>query len=96
MKKCKHTGKIPLIDEPAGFIYHLFKLESPVSVNEMERHTQRPKMAMVAVKRIWLSPVTWTVHLRQVPMVRWRSSIASECYTHRRSPVQTRVEPFYY
>jgi hypothetical protein len=54
-----HTGKVPLIDEPAGFIYHLFTLESSVPVNKTERRTQRPKMAMAAVKkglaiRLWL------------------------------------------
>ena len=49
MEQHKHTGKVPLIDEPAGFVYHLFMLESSVPVNKTERHTQRPKMAMAAV-----------------------------------------------
>ena len=53
MEQHKHTGKVPLIDEPAGFVYHLFMLESSVPVNKTERHTQRPKMAMAAVKKGW-------------------------------------------
>ena len=50
VERHKHTGKVPLIDEAASFVYHLFMLESSVSVNKKERHTQRPKMAMAAVK----------------------------------------------
>ena len=50
MEQHKHTGKVALIDKAASFVYHLFMLESSVSVNKTERHTQRPKMAMAAVK----------------------------------------------
>jgi hypothetical protein len=50
MEQHKHTGKVPLIDEPAGFVYHLLMLESSVPGNTTEGHTQRPKMAMAVGK----------------------------------------------
>ena len=63
MERHKHTGKVALIDKAAGFVYHLFMLESSVPVNKRERHTQRPKMAMAAVKeglamQAWLEVLT--------------------------------------
>ena len=37
MEQHKHTGKVALIDKAASFVYHLFMLESSVSVNKTEK-----------------------------------------------------------
>ena len=83
MEQHKLTSKVPLIDESASFVYHLFMLESSVPVNKTEGHTQRPKMAMAAVKKgLAMGPsglvgarslLFWTNHLSVMGAVRWRS-----------------------
>ena len=42
----KRTGNVTLINEPAGFVYHLFTLKNSVWRKGGKGHTHRPKMAI--------------------------------------------------
>ena len=77
MEQHKHTGKVALIDKAAGFVYHLFMLESSVSVNKTEKHTQRPKMAMTAVKE------GLAMKQRSSVDYKYMSLFGQFCFTHR-------------